>query len=97
MISVALRTGAPVSEPHACRCGRLVDRLGHHGLSCRYSAGRLPRHANINDLVKRAPLLPTFRRGSSPLALTWETADVLMGLPFFHLGMGNVLHETLPA
>ena len=53
-ISAALRVGAPVCEPHACRCGRLVDRLGHHGLSCRYSAGRLPRHANINDVVKRA-------------------------------------------
>ena len=33
-------------------CGRYVDRLGHHGLSCRYSAGRLPCHANINDVVK---------------------------------------------
>ena len=53
-VSVALRLGAPVCEPHSCRCGRRVDRLGHHGLSCRYSAGRLPRHANLNDVVKRA-------------------------------------------
>ena len=52
-ISVALRLGAPVCEPHPCRCGRQVDRLGHHGLSCRYSAGRFPRHANLNDVVKR--------------------------------------------
>ena len=28
--------------------------FGHHGLSCRFSAGRLPRHANLNDVVKRA-------------------------------------------
>ena len=31
----------------------MIDLLGHHGLSCRYSAGRLPRHANLNDVVKR--------------------------------------------
>ena len=52
-VSVALRIGATVCEPHSCRCGRRVDRLGHHGLACRYSAGRLPRHANLNDVVKR--------------------------------------------
>ena len=46
--------GATICEPHNCRCGRRVDGLGHHGLSCRYSAGRLPRHANLNDVVKRA-------------------------------------------
>ena len=51
---MALRLGAPICESHSCRCGRRVDRLGHHGLSCRYSAGRLPRHANLNDVVKRA-------------------------------------------
>ena len=51
--SVALRLGEPICEPHPCRCGSQVDRLGHHGLSCRYSAGRLPRHANLNDVVKR--------------------------------------------
>ena len=37
-ISVALRLGAPVCQPHRCRCGRMIDLLGHHGLSCRYSA-----------------------------------------------------------
>ena len=51
--SVALRLGELICEPHPCRCGSQVDRLGHHGLSCRYSAGRLPRHANLNDVVKR--------------------------------------------
>ena len=53
-VAVALRLGAPVCEPHRCRCGLTIDGLGHHGLSCRYSLGRLPRHANINDVVKRA-------------------------------------------
>ena len=32
----------------------MVDKRGLHGLSCQKSAGRLPRHAHINDIVKRA-------------------------------------------
>ena len=32
-VAVALRVGATICEPQNCRCGRLVDRLGHHGLS----------------------------------------------------------------
>ena len=53
-VAVSLRLGAPTCQRHRCRCGQLVDELGHHGLSCRYSGGRLPRHANLNDVVKRA-------------------------------------------
>ena len=52
-VAVALRLGAQVCVPHRCRCGQTVDRLGHHGLSCRFSAGRFPRHASLNDVVKR--------------------------------------------
>ena len=41
-VAVALRLGAAVCEQHRCRlCGRQVDKLGHHGLSCVKSAGRL--------------------------------------------------------
>ena len=32
----------------------LVDCLGHHGLSCRKSAGRIARHASINNSIRRA-------------------------------------------
>ena len=52
-VAVALRLGAPICTPHQCRCGRRMDQFGHHGLSCRLNAGRLPRHANLNDVVKR--------------------------------------------
>ena len=52
-IAVALRIGATIYLPHKCRCGVVIDPLGHHPLSCRYSAGRLPRHAALNDVVKR--------------------------------------------
>ena len=51
--AVALPLGSPICEPHQCKlCGREVDTLGHHGLSCTKSAGRFPRHAALT----RAPL-----------------------------------------
>ena len=46
-IAVALRLAASICEPHSCRCGARVDRLGHQGLTCCYSEGSLPIHANI--------------------------------------------------
>ena len=53
-IAIALRVGAKVCQPHSCRCGRVMDEKGLHGLSCRYSAGRHPRHSAMNDVVRRA-------------------------------------------
>ena len=54
-VAVALRLGVSICEPHHCsQCGHPVDSLGHHGLSCKKSAGRFPRHASLNDVVKRA-------------------------------------------
>lgn len=54
-IAVCLRLGLKICECHACsRCGEPVDSLGHHGLHCLRSAGRLYRHAAINDLIRRA-------------------------------------------
>ena len=56
-IAVALRVGADVcSGIHVCRCGSLADVKGHHALTCHYSAGRLPRHTALNDIVRRALL-----------------------------------------
>lgn len=53
-ISVALRLGVSVCEPHNCTCGKTVDSKGLHGLSCNKSAGRLARHGQINDIIKRS-------------------------------------------
>ena len=41
----------------------MVDARGTHGLSCRKSAGRVPRHQQLNDLVYRA-----LRRADIPTA-----------------------------
>jgi len=53
-ISVGLRVGAPLVRPHRCVCGTEVNEYGHHGLSCRRSAGRHRRHALANDVIVRA-------------------------------------------
>ena len=54
-VAVSLRLGSSLCVPHRCtQCGVHVDSSGTHGLSCRKSAGRHPRHAALNDIVKRA-------------------------------------------
>lgn len=53
-ISVGLRIGAELASPHSCVCGTLVATNGHHGLSCRRSAGRHVRHRLANDVIARA-------------------------------------------
>ncbi|KAJ0179217.1 hypothetical protein K1T71_004929 [Dendrolimus kikuchii] len=53
-LAASLRLGAPCCVPHHCQCGVMVDRFGHHGLSCLKSAGRRSRHASLNDIIRRA-------------------------------------------
>ena len=52
-IGVALRVGLTVCIPHRCKCGTTVDTFGTHPLLCRFSAGRIPRHSALNDVVRR--------------------------------------------
>ena len=37
----------------AC-CGAKVDCRGTHGLACKFSAGRHPRHGLLNDIIHRS-------------------------------------------
>ena len=52
--ALTLRVRADVCEPHMCRCRRRMDARRLHGLSCKFSAGRLPRHAALNYFIKRS-------------------------------------------
>ena len=51
-MAMGLRLWATLCHPHVCQTQ--VDHQGLHGLSCRRSQGRHPRHAAINDIVKRS-------------------------------------------
>ncbi len=54
-VNIALRLGADIVEAHSCSsCGNHVERNGNHGLSCRYSKGRHPRHQEANNIISRA-------------------------------------------
>ena len=54
-ITVGLHLGLPLCRPYQCvHYGSLVDGLDTHGLSCQFSKGRHPRHAGINDVIKRS-------------------------------------------
>jgi len=41
-IAVGLRLGCQICEEHVCICGKLVDKFGRHGLSCKCSKGWIP-------------------------------------------------------
>ena len=52
---MGLRLGIPLCHPHQCSlCGAEVDNLATHGLSCRRSEGRHPRHSALNDIIHRS-------------------------------------------
>ena len=53
-IATGLRLGANIVEEHTCVCGSTVKKLGHHGLSCRRSGGRISRHHTANETIRRA-------------------------------------------
>ena len=54
-ITIGLRVGASIVQPHSCAlCGKEVDHLARHGLSCKSSQGRTPRHNNLNAIIHRA-------------------------------------------
>ena len=45
---------ASLQTPSCQHCGSETDSLGTHGLSCRYSRGRHPRHAENNGIIQRS-------------------------------------------
>ena len=54
-VAAGLQLGATLCQPHNYQhCGGVVDEFALHGLSCRKSQGRHPRHAAINILLQRA-------------------------------------------
>ena len=59
-----------------------MDELGTHGLRCRLSAGRLPRHTAINTIVKMSLARVQIPSTLEPLA--GQMAHVQMGLSSLH-------------
>jgi len=77
-IAVGLRLGSYLVVPHSCPCGVKVASDGLHGLSCHRSAGRLSRHAAVNDVFARAFRGVNDRRHWSPQASSGGMENALM-------------------
>ena len=68
-VAVGLRLGSRLCAPHTCPCGAEVDARGSHGLSCRRSAGRQTRHAQLKDAVQRALIRAGIPSHKEPVGL----------------------------
>ena len=51
-IAVGLRLGLPVAASSLCVCGKQLDELGDHALSCNHGVERLRRHADVNARIR---------------------------------------------
>lgn len=90
-LAVALRLGASCCSPHRCHCGEVVNSLGHHGLSCSRSAGRMARHANINDIIRRALVAVGVPAVLEPNGLARDDGKRPDGMSLFPWKMGRPL------
>ena len=90
-IAISQRLGLLVCGPHKCRCGAMVDRYGLHPLSCRFSAGRLPRHSAFNDIIKRALSSAGFNAVLEPIGLDRGDGKRPDSMTVFPFSMGKCL------
>ena len=90
-ISCALRLGSPMCHPHTCICGTEVDQSGTHGLSCKRSAGRFSRHAQVNDLIKRGLTSAKVSSVLEPTGVSREDGKRPDGMTIFPWKKGKCL------
>ena len=90
-ICCALRLGSQICQPYTCSCGNLVDLSGRHGLSCRYAKGRASRHAQSNDIIKRALASADMPSVLEPLGLSNSNNERPDGMSLFPWKQGKTL------
>ena len=88
-IAISQRLGLPICAPHKCRCGAIVDRHGLHPLSCSFSAGRLPRHSALNDIIRRALSSAGFNAVLEPVGLDRGDGKRPDGMTVFPFSRGK--------
>ena len=90
-VACALRLGSQICIQHKCPCGVIVDSLGRHGLLCKLQIGRHPRHAQINDIVKRALTTAEFPSRLEPTGLCRKDGKRPDGVTLFPYKQGKSL------
>ena len=68
-----------------------MDRFALHTLSCRYSAGRIPRHAALNDIIRRALLAAGIPAQLEPAGLDRGDGKRPDGITIFPYTRGRCL------
>ena len=81
-VAVGLRLGTPLCRPHECsNYGATVDGLVTHGLSCRWSEGRHPRHTAVNTIPHRSLSSAKIPSRMEPPGLYRSDGSTLTGAP----------------
>ena len=84
-IAVSLRLGCALCQVHTCQCGASVDTLGSHAWSCKRNAGRIQRHAFINDLIYRTMIragIPAVKEPQGLVRVDGKRPDGLTLVPW---------------
>ena len=84
-ITVGLRLGINICEPHVYICGSVVDVRGSHALSCKHTFGRFTRHNRLNDIVLRSltrAKIPATREPAGLLRSDGKRPDGLTLIPW---------------
>lgn len=84
-VSVGLRLGARLCEPHTCVCGAQVDSLGTHGLACKRGSGRIGRHNMLNDILWRALIkanIPSIKEPTGLMRSDGKRPDGVTQIPW---------------
>ena len=82
-VAVALRLGTNICEPHDCICGQYVNALG--------SAGRHPRHGELNDTIWRALQRAQIPATKKPTGLSRSDHKRPDGVTMIHWAQGRCL------
>lgn len=90
-ITVGLRIGIDICAPHVCVCGTQVDAKGHYGLKGRKSAGRHSRHAELNNIIKRALASSDMPAILEPVGLVREDGKRVDGMTLIPWAKGSAL------
>ena len=69
-IAVGFRLGSKTCQPRSCPCGSMVNAQGLHGFSCRNSAPRQIRHAQMNDIIWRSVKKAQYPAVKEPVGLS---------------------------
>lgn len=88
---VGLRLGLDICAPHTCVCGSPVDSKGRHGLKCKKSAGRWARHAELNNIIKRALATANIPTRLEPPGLFREDGKRVDGISLIPWHKGKTL------